>query len=139
SSNVIYEGTLQQTRLFDRNEQTYIDNMAAADKLARKLSLVKTRFKGKTNYYLQSDVNAAIVKEFLSEYRTAGGDKVDADKISNYIDLANENGELLQWTVAIVEGDAADRTGLGDYPVTLGNISLRSAVARGKKAEPPIN
>lgn len=139
SSNVIYGGTLQQTRLFDNDEQIYHGNMTATENLAEKLQLERKSFKGKTHYYMASDVDASVVKEYLSEYSTAGGDKVDAEKISNYIDLANDKGELLNWTVAIVEGDPSERSGLVDYPVEIGDIKLNSAVARGINAKPPVN
>jgi hypothetical protein len=134
SSTVIYGGTLQQTRLFDTNEQYYKGNMLATENLVGKLPFVKIR----TNY-VASDVEAKLVKEYLTEYKTSGGEKVDSQKILKYIDLVNKNGELLKWTVAVVEGDPADRTGVGHYPVKVGQLSLKSAVVRGANVPAPVN
>ncbi|MFP7298725.1 Z1 domain-containing protein [Neobacillus niacini] len=141
SSSIIYGGTLQQTRLFDTNEEFYRTNMTATVKLAGKLSLEKSNFgQGKTNYYVAADIDASIVKEYLGEYKTSsGGEKVDSSRIVDYINLANENNELLKWTIAIVEGDPGDRTGAGRYPVSLGPLTLSSAVSRGVRVKMPDN
>jgi hypothetical protein len=141
SSNIIYGGTLQQTRLFDTNEEFFKANMTATEKLVGKLSLEKNNFgTGKTNYYVAADVEADLVKEYLAEYKTSsGGEKVDSDRIVDYINLANENKELIRWTIAVVEGDPGDRTGVGQYPVNLGKLNLRSAVSRGVKVKVPDN
>ncbi|MFJ7729611.1 Z1 domain-containing protein [Neobacillus sp. NPDC097160] len=139
SSNIIYGGTLQQTRLFDTSEQFYRTNMQATVRLVDNLSLSKTNFgKGKTSYYVDSNVKAEIVKDYLSNYETRG-DKADSHLMMNYIQLANENRELLNWTVAVVEGDPADRSQLGEYPVNLGSLFLESAVGRGKNVDAPID
>lgn len=139
SSNIIYGGTLQQTRLFGTKEQFFMTNMQATESLIEKLTFIKTNFgKGKTSYYVSSNVKSEIVKEYLSLYETKG-DKADSRLMKNYIDLANENGELLNWTVAIVEGDPADRTKIGQYSVKLGNIALDTAVGRGKDVKEPAN
>ncbi|WP_066250523.1 Z1 domain-containing protein [Neobacillus drentensis] len=139
SSNIIYGGTLQQTRLFGTDEQFYKANMKATESLVNNLTFVKTNFgKGKTSYYVDTDVKAEIVKEYLSKYETKGT-KAVSGLMRDYIGLANENGELLNWTVAIVEGDPGDRTGIGQYPVSLGSLYLESAVGRGTGIEPPIN
>jgi Z1 domain len=141
SSNIIYGGTLQQTRLFDKNEEFFKANMTATEKLAGKLALEKNNFgRGKTNYYVAADIDASIVKEYLGEYKTSsGGEKVDSSRIVDYINLANENNELVKWTIAIVEGDPRDRTGVGEFPVTLGPVYLKSAVSRGAKVKMPDN
>ncbi|MEW9053954.1 MAG: Z1 domain-containing protein [Neobacillus sp.] len=139
SSNIIYGGTLQQTRLFDTNEEFYKANMHATESLVSKIPLQKKMVgQGKTNYHITDHVDTALVKEYLSEYKTSsGGEKVDSERIVDYINLANEQGELLKWTVAVVEGDPADRTGVGKYPVTLGQVRLTSAVTRGVKVKAP--
>lgn len=141
SSNIIYGGTLQQTRLFDTTEEFFMANMTATEKLAGKLTLKKNNFgTGKTNYYVATDVDSHFVKEYLGEYRTSsGGEKVDSDRIVDYINLANEKNELVRWTIAVVEGDPGDRTGVGQYPVNIGTIHLKSAVSRGVKVEVPNN
>ncbi|MRX53001.1 endonuclease [Bacillus idriensis] len=140
-STYIYGGTLQQTRLFDTNEDFYKNNMDATANLINDLSLDRKRMgSGKTNYYVASDVSSDTVKEYLAAYKTSSNaEKVDTAKIYNYIDLANEKSELINWTVAVVEGDPGDRTKAGKYPVKLGKLELDSAVARGVKVDPVKN
>lgn len=136
SSTIIYEGTLQQTRIFGHSEEFYKKNMDASEKLVGNLDFVKTNIgKGKTGYFVASDVKAENVKEFLGNYETRGN-KADSSLMRNYIQLANENGELINWTVTVVEGDPK---GAGPYPVNLGGLLLESAVGRGIEIAPPGN
>lgn len=134
-TNLLYRGTLQQTRLFDRTESFFADNMEATNSLVQKISpkLEPKYFgSGKTRYFVASDISAEEVLDYLSQYRTSeGAVKVDARKIANYIRLANGENELLKWTVAIVEGARGDRSEIGAFPVNLGGIELSSAVVRG--------
>lgn len=91
---------------------------------------------GKTGYYMVPEVEVNTVLNFLSEYKTSqGADKVDSGKIVNYIRRVNENGELLHWTVAVVEGEPRDKSGLEKFPVQFGKFKIDSAVVRGVKAE----
>ncbi|PRS76177.1 endonuclease [Bacillus sp. LNXM65] len=136
SSNVIYAGTLQQTRLFDPSEDVMKGNMDAAVKLVNKLPLTKKTYK-KTNFYSASDVNAEHIKGFLSEYRTADSNIVNSALIADYIARVNKEGELTNWTVSIVEGQPKSAIGLSEYPVELGKISLKSASALGNKVKAP--
>ncbi|MEH7393188.1 Z1 domain-containing protein [Bacillus sp. JJ1474] len=138
SSNVIYAGTLQQTRLFDPSEQVLKGNMDATVKLVNKLQLEKNTYR-KTNYFTASDVNAELIKEYLSEYQTADSTIVNSVLISDYIDRANRSGELVKWTVAVVEGDPSVSSGLAEYPVEIGKLKLKSAAALGKKVTPPVS
>ncbi|MGM0816372.1 MAG: Z1 domain-containing protein [Bacillota bacterium] len=136
SSNVIYAGTLQQTRLFDPSEDVMKGNMDAAVKLVNILPLTKTTYK-KTNFYSTSGVNAEHIKGFLSEYRTADSNIVNSALIADYIDRVNKEGELTNWTVSIVEGQPKSSFGLSEYPVELGEISLKSASALGNRIKAP--
>lgn len=136
SSTIIYEGTLQQTRIFGHSEKFYKTNMEAAEKLVNNLDFVKTNIgRGKTGYYVASHVKADIVKEFLGDYETRGN-KADSGLIKNYIQFANDKGELTNWTVAVVEGDPK---GAGPYPVNLGGLTLDSAVGRATDMKPSGN
>lgn len=138
-TDVIYKLTLQQTRIYENNDSFFSHNMKVAERLINKLS---SKFKktyigsGKTGYYIAREVDAFEVLEFLSEYKTSqGADKVDSSKMVNYIQKVNEIGELLQWTVAVVEGDPSDKSGLGKFPVRIGTLELGSAVVRGVNAK----
>ncbi|QVY62604.1 Z1 domain-containing protein [Cytobacillus gottheilii] len=136
SSNVIYAGTLQQTRLFDPSEEVMKGNMDAAVKLVNKIPLAKTTYR-KTSFYSASDVNAEHIKEFLSDYQTADSNIVNSVLIADYIDRVNKEGELTDWTVAVVEGEPKAASGLSEYPVALGKVNLNSANALGNKVKAP--
>jgi hypothetical protein len=135
SSTIIYEGTLQQTRIFGHSEEFYKKNMEATEQLVENLDFVKTNIgRGKTGYYLASDVTANTVKDFLGHYETRGN-KADSGLMKNYIQFANDKGELINWTVAVVEGDPKGSA----YPVNVGGLSLNSAVGRANDMEPSGN
>lgn len=133
-SSIIYSGTLQQTRLFDKNKDFYETNMNATEKLVNKLNLKKD----KSNYYMAENVEANLIKEYLSDYQTRG-DKADSQRMKEYIQLANENGELKEWTVAVIEGAANKKNEVEYYPVHVGQVALKSAVLRGVKIDKPFN
>lgn len=138
AAHVLYKGTLQQTRIYDNKESFFINNMGATKRFVNKISSqLKSQQSGagRTRYHMAAEVKAEEVVNFLSEYKTSqGATKVDAKRISDYIELANSNNELMQWTVAIVEGDPRDRSKLGAFPVQLGELKLNSAVVRGVEA-----
>ena len=140
-SNIDYSVTLQQTRLFDMDEDFYRINMEATNRLLKKIVLNADKIKSGKNRYLAADrVDAEEIKEFLSQYKTgAGAEKVDSKKLVEYISRVNKIGELLSWTVVVVEGDAADRTGLGEFSVNLGNYHIERAVVRGVQVKPLVS
>ena len=133
-TNIDYSATLQQTRLFDREEEFYRNNMNATIKLTEKVNFVWSKPKGKNRYLISNSVEAEIIKEYLRSYTTSmRADKVDSTKIVDYIHRVNQNGELLEWSVIILEGDASDRTKKGHLPVEIGRYTLNRAVVRGNK------
>ncbi|WP_370221728.1 Z1 domain-containing protein [Cytobacillus sp.] len=135
STNINYSAMLQQTRFFPRDEQIIKNNMIATKKFSNKLPFVKTKFPHvKTSYFASFDIDAKLIKEYLSEYRTVGSEIVNSDEISRYIDRANDIGELINWTVVIVEGEPTENSGFPDYPVNIGNLSIKTAIVRGKNA-----
>lgn len=138
-TNVIYGLTLQQTRIYENKQSFFSHNMKITESFINKLSSDFKRTSigsGKTGYYIAREVGVDKVLAFLSEYKTSqGADKVDSTKIVNYIQQVNEIGELLYWTVAVVEGDPSDKSGLEKFPVRFGSFEISSAVVRGVKAE----
>ncbi|MCM3671072.1 Z1 domain-containing protein [Mesobacillus maritimus] len=132
-----YKGTLQQTRIFERDTAFYVNNMSATENLVNNISGdLKTKENKNTRYFIAEKVSSEKVLEFLSEYRTyRNADKVNSSKLVNYINLANENNELTEWTVGIVEGDLSNKKGVGKFPVKIGNIQMKTAVMRGENAE----
>lgn len=138
-TNIIYRLTLQQTRIYENKETFFSHNMKVTENFISELSSKFTKKhigSGKTGYYMVPEVEVNTVLNFLSEYKTSqGADKVDSGKIVNYIRRVNENGELLHWTVAVVEGEPRDKSGLEKFPVQFGEFKIDSAVVRGVKAE----
>lgn len=138
-TNVIYRLTLQQTRIYENRETFFSHNMKVTENLINKLHtrFIKTHIgSGKTGYYIAREVKVNTVLNFLTEYKTSqGADKVDNSKIVNYIRQVNDMGELLHWTVAVVEGEPRDKSGLEKFPVQFGTFKIDSAVVRGVKAE----
>jgi hypothetical protein len=137
TANTLYKKTLQQTRVFDKEESFYYENMAATERLMNKISdnLVSKNNKN-TRYFTADNISSEKVITFLLEYRTYKyANKVDSEKLANYIRLANDNSELLEWTIALVEGDLSDRKGFGRFPVQIGKTLLETAVMRGENAE----
>ncbi|YCI76071.1 Z1 domain-containing protein [Bacillus sp. R1-10] len=136
-TNIDYSATLQQTRLFDRDEEFYRNNMNATIKLTEKVDFVwSNKTKRKNSYLISNAVDAEIIKEYLISYKTsARADKVDSKKIVDYIDRVNKDRELLEWSVVILEGDAVDRTEKGHLPVKIGRYTINRAVVRGNKVK----
>lgn len=138
-TNVVYRRTLQQTRIYENKESFFSHNMKVTESFINELSSEFKRVSigsGKTGYYIAQEVGKDKVLRFLSEYKTSqGADKVDSSKIVNYIRRVNEIGELLYWTVAIVEGDPSNKSGLEKFPVRFGTLEISSTVVRGVNAE----
>jgi len=139
-TNVFYKKTLQQTRLYEKKESYYINNMKATEKLVNSIYPKITRKTvgyGKTGYHMAENVATNQVLDFLAEYQTCkGADKVDVVKLTNYIRTVNELKELINWTVVVVEGDVKDNTknGLDAFDIQIGKLQINSAVVRGVNA-----
>ncbi|WP_281658742.1 Z1 domain-containing protein [Halobacillus sp. Cin3] len=134
-TNILYGGTLQQTRIFEDRMSFFEGNMKATTNLINNIhgSIKKqSHGTGKVKYYIAEDIDVKEIKEFLNDYKTdKNANKVNSDKILNYINLANKYDELVNWTVAIVEGLPQSTGDLKTFPVKLGSINLDSAVRRG--------
>lgn len=139
STNIVYRLTLQQTRMFENKKSFFENNMKAAEHLTDKIFSrlkVKQIGSGKTRYHIADEIDTQVILDFLSEYKTSqGAEKVDSERISSYIRMANEHNELTRWTVAIVEGDPRDKDGFTKFPVSLSKLNLKTAVVRGKNVE----
>lgn len=134
-TNVMYRLTLQQTRIYENKEAFFSHNMLVTENFINRISsqFKKTHIgSGKTGYYIAREVEVDKVLNYLSEYKTSqGADKVDSSKVVNYIRQVNEKDELMYWTVAVVEGDPRDKSGLQKFPVQFGTFKIDSAVVRG--------
>lgn len=134
---LMYHDSLQQTRIFDKDQLFYEANMKAANNLVNIISsrLNETKFGGvKTKYLMARNIPSLHIIEFLSQYRTSeAAYVVNSQKLINYINMANTHNELINWTVAIVDGNENTRIDIGfdKFPVQIGDITINSAVIRG--------
>ncbi|WP_225049927.1 Z1 domain-containing protein [Priestia megaterium] len=143
---LMYHDSLQQTRLFDKDQLFYETNMRAANNLVNAISGEIQRLKpkgSKTEYLVAKDIKANQIVKFLHEYQTSKtAYVVNSQKLINYINMANKHGELINWTIAIVDGNENKKIndGLNKHLVKMGNVTINGAVIRGvKAAERPIN
>ncbi|PGN62197.1 endonuclease [Priestia megaterium] len=132
---LMYHDSLQQTRIFDKDLAFYETNMKATNNL---ISQISNEFKetdaAKTKYLIAKDIKVQHIIEFLGLYRTSHtAHVVNSQKLINYINMANTHNELINWTVAIVDGNKNTRIdqGLDKFPVQMGDIAINGAVIRG--------
>ncbi|PCN43648.1 endonuclease [Brevibacillus laterosporus] len=134
-----YHGKMQQTRLFDKDENFYVGNMLATTNLINRIShenfLTDDFGSGKTNYHMAKNVDVKIILDFLKEYKTSKrAETVDSNLLRNFIMSANQRNELINWTVTIVDGNENQKNKDEAFPVYLGEIKIKNAVTRGVNA-----
>ncbi|HBU14818.1 MAG: endonuclease [Rhodobacteraceae bacterium GWE1_64_9] len=131
--HLTFSGDLLQTIVFPPRRTDSEDNFDAGQRLIEALGqpfrpdhqvFVPT---GGTNWkgYFWRDVPAANVTAFLRSYRTHGASfRVVSPLIADFIDEMNKDGELTNWTIALIGGGEAIRS-IGGLDV---NMIRRSAV-----------
>ncbi|MGD7045652.1 Z1 domain-containing protein [Jeotgalibacillus proteolyticus] len=136
-----YSDKLHQTRLLSKEKTSFLNNMKTTTELVTsvypnlKLQEDKDK-KTNTKYHVASDVDVAIITDFLRDFQTyEGSTKSSSESIIEYIKLLNsqEYDELKKWKVIVVEGvPSRERY---NQPVNLGPLSLSYTVTRGAQAE----
>ncbi|MEH7464128.1 Z1 domain-containing protein [Bacillus thuringiensis] len=136
STGFNYHGKLQQTRLFDIDKGFYVNNMKATEKLVNKIAnKIEIIGEAKTKYHMAKDVDVELIIDYLSEYRTSEkANSVISGQLIDYIQRANEHKELINWNVAIVDGDKNRKNNMRVFPVSFGNVQINNAVIRGTDA-----
>jgi hypothetical protein len=137
----LYNGSTQQTRIFDNNLDFYRGNMEATNKLINTIEQPFVKAIGQTIYSIARDVSSENVKEFLKSYETSSSARiVDSNKLLEYIQKSNDAGELLKFNVAVVDVTRESLKGadLDAFPVQLGKVSVESAVIRSVKKNKSI-
>ncbi|WP_286166229.1 Z1 domain-containing protein [Bacillus sp. E(2018)] len=136
-ANLIYEGTLQQTRLFDTRIDFYKLNMRAVNRLLTRIQnnyTDKFQVDGKgegTGYYMYRDIDVNEIVDFLQNYITYDAPKVNSRLLRGYIETAAKHGDLVNWTVAVVEGNESSyKHGLKKFPVEFDSLKIETAPAR---------
>lgn len=132
----LYNGSTQQTRVFDNNLDFYRDNMKATTKLIDTIEQPFLKESAQTMYSIARNVSSENVKEFLKSYKTSSSARVvDSNKLFEYIQKSNNAGELLEFNVAVVDvtRESLKAANLDAFPVQLGKLSVESAVIRSAK------
>lgn len=132
----IYQGTMQQTRAFEKQLSFYEKNMQATINFINEISQPFIKQGTNTIYHIAREVPSTLVKEFFKEYQTVSTARiVDSKKILSHIEKSNTAGELLQFNIAVIDitKKTVDNSNLEKFPVNLGQIQIESAVIRSQK------
>jgi hypothetical protein len=134
-SHTLYRKSLQQTRLFGTNESFYRNNMNATINLINSIYesfylFSSNNRKSATKYYVADQIPVENILNFLKEYETKSEDKVNANRISDYIKMVHDKfNELNKWKVVVVEGIPDKK----NPPVNLGKLKIKHTVLRGNR------
>jgi hypothetical protein len=132
-----YSGELEQTYQFKINKNNFKNNFDTVIKLIlvlgspleKQLNSLNTKqkfiWKGENNY------DAVI--SFLSKYKI-GSEVIDNYKIADYISAQTNRGNLINWTVAIINNSTAEPDHQYSFAGITGNIGLtdRTNVSKDK-------
>jgi hypothetical protein len=133
-----YAGDLLQTIVFPNVKQEIGANYEAGDRFVESLgpsvSLRKQHFTNgdqRWNGHLWRDVPALEVVSFLRSYKTHRESiRVMSPLIADFIEEMNKDGELTNWTVALIGKEDATK----EAPKTLGGLPV-TMLKRGRSAD----
>lgn len=105
-----YSGELEQTYQFKIDKNKFRKNFNATSELIASLGTPVTE---PTNHFNKSQkfvwkgvYNFNLITSFLYKYEI-GEEVIDTVKIADYIDLQAKNGNLINWTVALINNSTA--------------------------------
>jgi hypothetical protein len=117
-----YSGELEQTYQFKIDQRIFRNNFDATNELISSLNkpLEETfnHFNSKQQFIWQEENNFNIIIPFLTKYKAGG--VIDTNKIIDYILAQTKKGNLVNWTIALINNTQADfennyfLPGLGD-------------------------
>jgi hypothetical protein len=121
-----YSGELEQTYQFRIDKTIFKKNFDAVVDLISDLGtpLVKpiNSFNSKQSLIWQKENNFNIVTTFLLKYK--GEEVVDTNKIVDYINAQTKKGNLVNWTIAIINNSTAEPEGEFEFPGIPNKIGL---------------
>ncbi|MFE3976504.1 MULTISPECIES: Z1 domain-containing protein [unclassified Peribacillus] len=137
-SPIIYTGTMQQTRSFEKNKEFYIDNMEATVHFINSVEQEFETTSKSTKYHIAKDVPSQIIINFLKKYKTVSSARiVNSKKIADYISDMNKKSLFEKFNIAVVDitkatlnSQKAIDNGITPWKVNLGKLSIESAVIR---------
>lgn len=118
-----FAGRLVETYLFQKQPNIIDDNLANTQRFVAGLGAYKRR---QAEHYVWENVEAQGVLDFLSGYRTAKTlYRADSQALAKFIEVQVRNGELIQWTVALISRKNPEHVtsySIGGEPVEIGNL-----------------
>ena len=107
-----FSGKLIQTYAFEKSSSVVESNYQSfANLLSRLAGPKEQNSKRGVNALLWSKVSANIVSDFIASYRSG---YIRSDILRTYIEKQNENGKLVEWSVAIILNSGKTITTKGD-------------------------
>lgn len=111
-----FSGSLEQTYQFQIDENKFNNNIVATNALISKIGSIRTQL----NYQnpkqtLIWQTNFQIINQFLFNYRIDPA-VMDVQKISDYITAQASKGNLVNWTVVIIDNTQAPDSAKYSFP-----------------------
>ncbi|WP_051748532.1 Z1 domain-containing protein [Terribacillus saccharophilus] len=133
-----YSNSLQQTRIFDKNQSFFESNMKATIDLFENIGDQFIIKEDTTRYHIAKQVSSEFIIEFLKKYQTSSSaSKVNSKKIANYIEDINNKGKFNKFNVAVVDVTTSTLNkpivkskNIKKFAVKIGPVSIDSAVLR---------
>lgn len=102
-----YSGSLEQTHQFQIDENIFKSNLQYTNELISKLGITTSQLNNKnTKQTLIWQTNFQIITQFLLKYKIEPA-VMDVIKINDYITAQANKGNLVNWTVALIENTQA--------------------------------
>ncbi len=105
-----YSGELEQTYQFKIDKIKFRNNYNALISLITELGKTKDEFLNSYNpkqlFIWRGENNSQIIKSFLMNYKI-GQEVIDTNKIIDYISAQTSKGNLVNWTVALINNSTA--------------------------------
>lgn len=105
-----YSGELEQTYQFNIYQKQFEHNVKCTSDLINSLGKPSEKFPNSYNksqkLIWKDERNFNLIKSFLSKYKI-GKEVIDTDKINDYIDAQVKKGNLINWTVVLLNNSTA--------------------------------
>lgn len=123
-----YSNTVSETTVFEIDDTFFANNFAVADQFVRSLGEpIKDYLKKKGNgitkaeHLFWENVHGSFITEFLMKYRTAKTAlRANSEYLRKYIDAQIQKGELIRWTVVLINTGSKSDLRLGGYQLNAG-------------------
>lgn len=117
---VTYSGTLVQVTHYYKHHHCNAENLAFVNTWLQSLGIPKTPSAETHNNYLWTNVTPAKIIEYLQTISIHPSCfSVSRNALCNYILSCNEDGELINWSVALVSSGIGDKFRIADLEIGL--------------------